>query len=231
MLVRLVYWVDYRSSPLFDTAAGPDVKEYHLWAVEILEGRWLWKSVPLHGPGYAYYLAGLYAATGQSLPAVRAIQLLLGVAGLIILSTGVGKRFGPAAAVCTAALWAVHIPLVYYEGELFAESLVCFLHSLVLAVLLRAPQPARWWQCLVVGGVLGLSVISHPANLIFAALIICWLTWDAWRATRTSTRLAESVPGSRACRGRRPAGGGAQFAARWPVCDGPTPRRTKFLYR
>ncbi len=181
VLVRGVYWLDYRSSPLFDTAVGPDVREYHEWAQQIMAGQWLWTDIPLHGPAYAYLLAGMYALTSQSLPAVRAIQLSMGMLGMLAVSIAVRRRFGSLAAVCTVAVWALYVPLVYYEAELFSESLACFLHCLVLALLIGASSPVPRWRCAVVGLLLGLSIITHPTAMILTLLMAGWLAWDAWR--------------------------------------------------
>jgi tetratricopeptide (TPR) repeat protein len=187
ILIRTFYWLDYRSSPLFDTAAGPDVKEYHEWASQILAGQWLWQDVPLHGPGYAYFLSGMYALTSSCLPVVRALQLVMGILGLVAVCLATGKRIGSLAAACTAFVWAVHIPLVYYEAELFSESLACFLHCLVLALLIGAAAPVSRWRCAAVGLLLGLSIITHPTAVILTLLMTAWLAWDAWRGRHERT--------------------------------------------
>ena len=206
LLVRAIYWLDYRSSPLFDTAAGPDVKEYHIWAEQISAGQWWWQEVPLHGPGYAYFLSLLYAVTSQSLPMVRAIQLMMGILGLVAVSIAVRARFGSLAAVCTAFVWALYIPLVYYEAELFSESLTCFLHSLILALLISAPTPVTRWRCVAVGLLLGLSIITHPTAVILTFLMTAWLAWDSWRGRNEqklfwlNPALTWRLPGSWFCR-------------------------------
>ena len=141
--LRFVYLVDYQSSPLFATAAGPDVTEYYEWALAILAGQWLWAETPFHAPLYAYFLAGLYAVTGQTLAAVRFGQLLLGLAALALLSFSTGRRLGWRIGIATAALWALYVPVVYYEAELFAEGLAVFLNSCVLALLLGSERPGR----------------------------------------------------------------------------------------
>ena len=179
--LRFVYLVDYQSSPLFATAAGPDVTEYYEWALAILAGQWLWAETPFHAPLYAYFLAGLYAVTGQTLAAVRFGQLLLGLTALALLSFSTGRRLGWRIGIATAALWALYVPVVYYEAELFAEGLAVFLNSCVLALLLGSERPRRR-RCVVAGLLLGASAITHPLSLFFALFLLVGLSLSAWRA-------------------------------------------------
>lgn len=174
--VRVTYLLDYRSSPLFETPAGPDVQEYHDWAEAILNGQLLWPEVPIHGPLEAYWLAGWYGLAelcGVNGPALaRTAQLALGIAGMLLMMRVIWRRAGPGAGLACGLLWAVHVPLVYYEGELLAEGLVVFLNCAVIG--LSAERVSRW-RAAGIGALLGLAVLAHAGSLLFALLVIAWM--------------------------------------------------------
>lgn len=180
--IRVAYLYDYRSSPLYDVAIGPDVQAYWEAARRVLAGHWLWQADATHGPLYPLVLAAWSAISRESLVGVRAIQLLMGVLGCGILTLVVGRRCGLAVAVCTALLWAACVPLVYYEAELFSEGTGLFLNACVVAVLIggRRVRPIR---AAVAGLLLGLSAVTHAMALLFAGLIVIWLAWSAGRAS------------------------------------------------
>lgn len=181
LLLRAGYLRDYRESPLFDVAIGPDVAFYDETAVDIRAGQWLWSDA-YHGPFYPFVLA-LWAYVGDdSIPAIRGLQLLLGVLACLIVTLAVARRCGPVAAGCTAALWALYTPVVYYEAELFAEGTALFLNACVVALLLSR-RKMTVPRAALAGLLLGLSAGVHASALLFAAVVLIWLAWTGCRAS------------------------------------------------
>ncbi|MGD8452611.1 MAG: tetratricopeptide repeat protein [Phycisphaerae bacterium] len=182
LAIRGLYLLQYAGNPLFWTPVGPDVEEYDANARLIQNGCWLWQTVGTHGPLYSYVLAGWYALTGQSLLAVRTLQLLLGMLGGIIVTLAVKCRYNSRVAFAVGALWVLYIPAIHYEAELLSEGLALFLNALVIAILLRKPEITPLWAG-VVGLLLGLGSITHASALLFGLLILGWLAWVGFRVS------------------------------------------------
>ncbi|MFH1748108.1 MAG: tetratricopeptide repeat protein [Planctomycetota bacterium] len=183
LAMRVAYLIDYSDSPLFGVASGLDVQAYWEAAQRILAGNWDWQRDTTHGVLYPFVLAGWLRVGGEALAVVRAIQLLLGLAAGIMVAVAIGRRCGTLAAVCTAVLWVLCIPLIYYEAELLCEGTVLLLHAGVLALLIPA-RVVGGWRAVSVGLLLGLAAITHATAILFALLIIGWLWWHGWRAAR-----------------------------------------------
>ncbi len=174
LIVRVAYILDYRPSVLFDHPAGPDVMEYHEWALEILSGKWIWDSVPFHAPLYPYLLAALlWLGAGKML--IARCQGLSALVGMAAMGRAVGGRFGTAPMLAMAAIWALYLPLAYYETEFFAEGLAALLHALVLAIWMGGRDRCGMWRCAAMGLLLGLSIITHPTSLLFTAFMAVWI--------------------------------------------------------
>ncbi|TWT45920.1 Tetratricopeptide repeat protein [Phycisphaerae bacterium RAS1] len=185
LAVRAAYLLDYRSSPLWATPAGPDVREYHEWAQTILSGRWLWDHVPIHAPLYAYWLAGCYALSGSAAWIARAAQLLLGVGAMALIMHVIYRSAGRAAGLACGLLWAVYVPLIYYEAELLSEGLLLLLNCAAIAACAACRGPMTLRRAAAIGLILGLSILTHAGNLLFALLLIGWI---ACRKTGATTR-------------------------------------------
>ena len=180
LVVRAAYLHDYSHSPLFRVAVGPDVEEYDAAATALLAGAPLLGEDAKHGPLYPCLLATLYKVTGQKLPVVRALQLLMGVAAGVVLVLAIGRRYGPTVAICTAILWAGYVPLIHCEAEFFAEGTAFLLNTCVIALLIGQRAVQRWRAGLA-GLLLGLSAITHATAVPFAGLILLWLAWTSLR--------------------------------------------------
>ncbi len=177
-LVRALYLVQLARSPDAAIAVGPDVREYHTWALDILGGALLWGRVHIHAPLYAYFLAGLYWLTDQNILVVRAVQLGLNVAALVL--TALALRIGGRrrAALLLAWLWALYLPMVFYAAELVSEgllvfwiSLALFLFALATHALANSARRGRHRSLFFLTGLaLGLAAVTHPLSLGFGML-------------------------------------------------------------
>lgn len=135
----------------------------------------------LRPPGYAYFLAGVYALTGGGYLAPRIVQLLLGLVTVALVHVAGRRTFGPHAGLAAAALVATSAPVVYFEGELHAETLILpLLLGLYLAVLRlrRAPSIAMAILC---GVLLGAVALVRTNAAAYAALVPLWLWWRTRR--------------------------------------------------
>ena len=181
LTLRLIFLNQLKSSPLFSSPVGPDVSEYWAWSGSILQGKWLWDSVPLHGPLYAFVLAAERWVTSDSFFALHLLQLLQGLASQLLIGWAVWRRLGGWPAVAALMLWTLHLPLLFYDGQFYAEGLMVLLLSGVLALTIGFERPPGSVRAGFIGLLLGLAVITHPRALLFAVGVLLWLGLRAIR--------------------------------------------------
>ncbi|MCP4102189.1 MAG: tetratricopeptide repeat protein [Lentisphaerae bacterium] len=176
---RLLYLWLYSASPLFSIPLGPDVAEYNDWAREIIAWGTPFSKNHIHAPFYPIVLAGLYKLCSYKYFIIRFIQLLLGMGGIGFLACVVRKNvcIGRSFVAWLFFIIAMLYPtLVFYESELISESLLVPLLCLSLGMLYWGERRidegdyASGVPIIGLGGIfVGLSVITHPMALAFAA--------------------------------------------------------------
>ncbi|MFH1572313.1 MAG: tetratricopeptide repeat protein [Gemmatimonadota bacterium] len=184
--VRLVYAWESAASPFYD-APVVDARRFVDQARAIAGGDWLGGSeVFWHPPLYPYLLAllDLLFAAGF-FTAARVVQALLAGGSCLILyylavaaaRTG-GEQAAPSPArvgALAAGAYALYGPAIYFDGELLAVSLEVFLYLGLLAVALAAARGGGRWTLILLGLVAGLSALTRPTILAFAAVLLAWL--------------------------------------------------------
>lgn len=184
-LVRAAFAVQLGQEALF-RQPQLDAREFLIWARGILAQGFSWPSLPTKGPGYAVFLAGLLRVTGESLPAVRLIQAVLGAVTAVLVALLANRWGGRRVALVAGLLVAVYTPLVFVEVSLLAEG--PFL-SLLVAALLVYPGAAGegrlpgWARGCLVGLLLGLASLVRATALplipAFALLTFFDRRWSA----------------------------------------------------
>jgi len=185
-VLRGAYLVHFSAAPDFEYPAV-DAGFHDYWARSIafpeaerpthVADPEIESSPYLRPPGYPYFLAGIYAVFGDGYLAPRIVQILLGLASVALCYAAGRRMFGHVAAVAAAALMATASPVIYFEGELHAETLLMpLLLGFFLAVLAlrRAPSIKGALLC---GVLLGLAALVRSNVLVFAALVPLWLWW------------------------------------------------------
>lgn len=129
-------------------------------------------------PLYGLMLAGIYSTVGHARTAVRVFQALLDTATCAMLYA-LGQRLGNARIGLIAAGMGAAYPLfIFFTGIVMVETLLVFLTTASLALLLRFwdhpthPRAAAW------GAMIGLSALCKPVLLPFLPLVLLW--W--WRS-------------------------------------------------
>lgn len=180
ILVRVLHLLEFRSLPLFDFPAGPDVSEYWNEARAIAFGAGLPREASIHGPLYPCFLALLIRVSGGSMFVVRLLQSLLGLAAAIpfflVLRDSFSERRGsfrfvPAVFLFFYALWP---PLVAFQAEFFSENAALLALSgaaWFFASFFSAPTRGRRTAAAIgVGLCGGLAALAHPSSLAFPFL-------------------------------------------------------------
>ena len=185
-VLRGAYLVHFSAAPDFEYPAI-DAGFHDYWARSIafpeaerpthVADPELESSPYLRPPGYPYFLAGIYTVFGDGYLAPRIVQLLLGLASVALCYVAGRKTFGHVPAVAAAAFMATASTVIYFEGELHAETLLMPLllgFFLAMLALRRAPSIKGAVLC---GVLLGLAALVRSNVLIFAALVPLWLWW------------------------------------------------------
>ncbi|RME23204.1 MAG: hypothetical protein D6806_11660 [Deltaproteobacteria bacterium] len=181
--LRLLVLAGWAATPLYHSPQG-DEKNFHETALAIVEGKPA--DAFLYQPLYSYFLAGLYWLFGPSVSVARHVQLLLGLAGVLIfyflgreLALGMGRSKELWAGRISASIAACYAPLLVFEAQLLATPLVCWLTAAGFWLLLAAGKRHIPWLYLPAGILLGLAVMGRPNLAIVALPALAW----AWHRT------------------------------------------------
>ena len=182
LVVRLVYLGHSGDNPFF-FAPVVDAHSYVAQARQIAEVSWVGDKPFWQPPLYPYFLASIYAVSGDLFWTPRFIQFLLGAASCALVF-GIGRQvFGARVGLLAGVMACLYGPSIYFEGELLPTALAVFLNLLLLFILL---QPGRGWgQALAAGLVQGLAIVAVPNAALLAPCACLWYWKSAERAART----------------------------------------------
>lgn len=172
LLIRIPFFLSLKHDPAF-LMPIIDSLEFDTWAGEILRGNLLWTQLQNHTPLYAYFLAAFYKILGYSIPLVILFQYLIAAFSNVLLYLIAKKITNKATAIISTIFMATYWFLIYVQSFLYCENLSILLNLLLIYVLINWKNTLK--KYLLVGIILGLSVICRPDILIFAVLIYSWL--------------------------------------------------------
>jgi tetratricopeptide (TPR) repeat protein len=172
LAVRLAVWSELVHHPLL-RAPQLDSLEYFAWASRIAAGDLRWPAPPPHGPGYPFFLAGVFRLFPDSLPAASVAQALLGAFTCVAIAALAGIWFGPLAAWAGGLLLAFHGVVAWTEISLLAEGLLLFL--MTGALLCLGNGPATKSRAALAGLLAGLSALVRPTALVLLPLALVTL--------------------------------------------------------
>ena len=182
LVVRLVYLAHSQDNPFF-SAPVVDAYSYVAQARQLAEVSWLGDKPFWQPPLYPYFLALVYAFSGDLFWTPRLIQFLLGAASCALVF-GIGRQvFSIRVGLLAGGMACLYGPSIYFEGELLPTALAVFLNLLLLFVLL---QPGGGWgRSLVAGLVQGLAIVAVPNAAVLAPCACLWYWKSAERATQS----------------------------------------------
>ena len=156
---------------------------YHQWATLILDG----PAAPLppfeQSPGYAYFVAAVYALFGRSVTAVACVQAILDAA-MCALLTVIGERwFGWRAGVIAGGVAAAYGPFIYFTAQLLPSTLFVFLAvAALVAAVFTAPALA--------GGLWAAALLVRSEIVVALPFVL----FDAWTRCGRAAVLKTAVP-------------------------------------
>lgn len=191
-LIRLIYLLQFRSSPLF---FYPMVDEqwHYQWAKEIIGGNFWGSEAYFRGPLYPYFLALLLKITGDSIFWTRLLQMIFpSVSASLLYLIGrhaLSKKVG----IIAAFGFALYGTMIFYDAMLLIESLFIMLNlgGIYLMLKYRRESSLKIWA--LTGLIFGLSAITRPNVLLLSPLFLLWIYLNFSEIRERFRRLA--IPG------------------------------------
>jgi 4-amino-4-deoxy-L-arabinose transferase-like glycosyltransferase len=188
LLVALIVRVAYlQATKAWNNPPENDGIEYDLLATHLVTGRGF---VDIYGqpymfrpPGFAFFLALLYAIFGRSYAAVRLANVGLGVLTCLPIYFFTKKVWRWQAGMLASAGVAFHPLLIYLTGFIYPECLTLFCVAVAFWLVTRVRQSSRIRDLIPVGLLLGYVVSMRPNMLIFGILQTVWV-WLSFKTTK-----------------------------------------------
>jgi 4-amino-4-deoxy-L-arabinose transferase-like glycosyltransferase len=145
------------------------------------------------------YAASFYATGGPREGTARIVELLLGLATIVVVYL-LGRRINCAPAGLIGALGvAVYPPFIHSTGALFSEPPAMLTLPLAILTFLwacdSAARPGSAWRFLAPGFLLGLTALIRPEYLVVGVAFIAIAAVRLWQAgdRRVGPKLAGAV--------------------------------------
>lgn len=188
--IRLWAVTAYPVEPVADAA------DYHRLATGLANGFGYVNAAGLptawRPPGYPLFLAAIYVVSGPDVGAATIVQagvgsvtaILIAVLGFLVAGRRVGVIAGLLAAVYPGFFW---LPRV-----LLSENVSLFLTTAALCCAVMAARNRSWRWALLLGVLLGISILVRGTNLMVAASVIVGFVVLFWK-DRVSYGTAAAV--------------------------------------
>jgi tetratricopeptide (TPR) repeat protein len=184
--LRLLYLYDLKDYEFLDRLQL-DPLAYDLKAKAIGEGESPAPGRPYYqSPLYAYFLAGVYALSGESQAAARLVQVVLGGIAVVLLARLGASLFGRNAGWVAGLAAALYAPFPFYEAQIMKTSLGVFLALAGTWLLLRRDSRA---SALGAGFLIGCAALVRENDLLFLFLAAVSVAWGV-EAGKGSLRRA-----------------------------------------
>ena len=174
LLLRLAYLFELKDAHIASTLMG-DSELYDIWAREILRDGWIGHKVFFQAPFYPYLLAIVYALFGESLLAVRIMQIVLGSLSCVLIAE-VGRMFFSRSVGKVSGLLAAVYPMaIFYDYLIQKETFSLFFTALILYLIAKAAAKRTWIWWALCGVTTGLLVMVRENAMILAPIVLFWL--------------------------------------------------------
>ncbi|MFH0774769.1 MAG: glycosyltransferase family 39 protein [bacterium] len=180
LILRIIYLSHLKvNDPSFYLPPqGTDMLTYHNYALQILSGTF-GKEPYYYGPLYYYFLALVYKIFGIDPYIARLIQIILGVATSLLIYLIAKKVFNKTVALISISISIFYGMFYIHEGVLLMESLVTFLNTLSIFLLLRIEDKPSYKNIAFAGIAIGLSALARANILLFVPFIFIWIFFNS----------------------------------------------------
>lgn len=172
---RAAYLIEYKANAPYHFSVIADSTYYDNWASRVAAGHGYGPKPFYMAPLYPYLLALVFRIAGHTHTAVYAVQMLLGLANLL-LTYLLGRRlFGDVSGLAAMVLLALYAPIAYLESKLLTETLAVTLNLASLLLLISAVSKPSKMRFLIAGVFLGLSAVCRPVAILTIGFVLVWL--------------------------------------------------------
>jgi 4-amino-4-deoxy-L-arabinose transferase-like glycosyltransferase len=185
LLVRILYVVSIRHAFFFDHLVT-EPAFYDSWARAIVAG-----DAPVHlpfdeAPGFAYFVALIYAIAGHSLLAVAIVQAVLGALACAAIAAVAQRSGGTLAGWLAGAIAALFGPFIYFTGQLEPAALAVAATSLALVATPATGAPPR--RFILAGCAWALAIVIRSELVVAVPFVVAhaWLTAGRRMAVRAA---------------------------------------------
>lgn len=176
LILRLAF--NWRFVP--DTTHA-DIASMYQYSLRVSQGIYYGEGV-YWPPGFIFLSGALIRLFGANRywTVIRYVQSLLGA-----ITCGFGYDIGchafgsRAAGVIGGVLLAVYLPLIYYTGLAFSETLFSFFFLWAVCWLYRLAENRDKGAAVKAGVLLGLATLTRPVSLLVPVLLLPWY-WLIW---------------------------------------------------
>ena len=152
-----------------------DEASYDAWAREIAAGEVLGREIFFQEPLYPYALGAVYALAGdepsEQRQLARRVQAALGALTSVLVALLGARLFGARAGLLAGALFALHLPAIWFCALLLKPALFLPLLALFALRLIGAQRPRDWF---VVGALAGLGALLRGNMLVLLPAFALW---------------------------------------------------------
>jgi hypothetical protein len=130
----------------------------------------------LREPGYPIVLAAIFVAFGRNFTLVQLTNIVLAV-GVAYLMTRTARTLSASRIVVLGSplLFLFHPETLIAESRGGVEILFGLLLMLYMATVSRAIRTGRWWDYVVSGSVLGLTIVVRSTPILFPVALLVYL--------------------------------------------------------
>ena len=187
-VIRLAFTFVIR--PITIGPPGPDVIDpdhFGARAIHILEGRGFintgtGKPEMARDPLYSYFIAGVWALTGQSEAVIQVANSALGGVAAALTYLLASYCFGRGVGWGAALLYSCFPLNIWYTSLYRDEALSTPLVALCGVFYLRLREHLHWWDAILMGIALGLATLTRGAVLMMPlVLILASLESSHWK--------------------------------------------------
>lgn len=175
LLVRLGFMFFLKHNYFFYANPSSDVAYYQEWARDIASGNIVGNKAFFGLPLYPYFLAVLFRLSLGNIEVMRFFHLLMGSLNCLLLFGVAKKLFSRRTAVLAAVFMCFNFFMIYYDWLMMPVTLIICLSLIIIHVLQNRAQFSLIRHWVILGALIGLTILGDGKFLFFLALTSAWL--------------------------------------------------------